>query len=318
MNRRSTLKKITALTALGMVGSDILSAGELPLRNRLLERNGPTPLYFFTKALQWLPLSDVAKVTQDLGFTGVDLPVRSNGFFDIDEIKTKLPSVVRDCANLGMEIPVLTTDMTLAKKENWEEFLKTLAGEGILNYRMGYLPFTSKNIMGELKSLNGQMKPIADLHARYGVCGHYQNHAGNRIGGSVWEIYHLLDGINPDQVGIQFDLRHATVEGYQSYETVFHLVSDKIRSFDLKDFVWGKNPRGTGEVPINVLFGEGNVNFRLLLEHPRFNHSTMPKIIHAEYDLGGAEHGRKDPTMDAKQILATIAKDVTAYHQLMA
>ncbi|MCC5936345.1 MAG: TIM barrel protein [Lunatimonas sp.] len=316
MNRRSSLKKLTALSALGLSGIEILAHAPQGAGARL-DNVGPRPLYFFTKALQWLPLADVPQVTKDLGFTGVDLPVRSNGFFDIDEMKSKLPAVMRDCANLGLETPVLTTEMTLAKRSEWEEFIKILSGEGIKNYRMGWMPFPSKNIVSELKSLNSQMKQVAELHAHHGVCGHYQNHAGSRIGGSVWEIYHLLDGINPDHIGIQFDLRHATVEGYQSYENVFHLVSDQIRSFDLKDFVWGKNPKGKGDVPVNVLFGEGNVNFRLLLDHPRFSDPNMPKIVHAEYDLGGAEHGRKDPSMEPKQILATIAKDVVAYDELM-
>jgi L-ribulose-5-phosphate 3-epimerase len=318
MNRRSSLKKIAAVTALGIVGGEIRAFNtqkrfSLPVQPAV----GPMPLYFFTKALQWLPLEDVPRVTQDMGFTGVDLPVRSNGFFDIDEMASKLPPVIRQCEKLGMETPVLTTEMTLDKLPVWEEFLKVLSDVGIKHYRMGWMPFPSKNIISELKSINGQMKRVADLHARYGVCAHYQNHAGSRIGGSVWEIHHMLEGINPDHIGVQFDLRHAAVEGYQSYENIFYLISDKIRSFDLKDFVWGKNPNGKGDVPVNVPLGEGNVKFDLLLKHPKFTDTNMPKIIHAEYNLGGAEHGRKDPTMGRQEILATISKDVVAYGKLM-
>lgn len=314
MNRRTSLKRISSLAALGLVGGEIEAVARGTAHIRPHQRD-PQPLYFFTKALQWLPLADVPKATQDLGFTGVDLPVRSNGFFDIYEMADKLPGVIRDCANLGMETPVLTTEMTLAKLLDWEDFLKVLSGEGIKHYRMGWMPFPSKNIVAELQSLNQQMKRVADLHAKYGVCGQYQNHAGNRIGGSIWELYHLLEGIDPDHVGVQFDLRHATVEGYQSYENTFHLIKDQIRSFDLKDFVWKKNPKGKGDIVVDVLFGEGNVNFDLLLQHPRFHDTGLPKIIHAEYDLGGAQHGRKDPTMEGNKILATIAKDVVAYHK---
>nr|MBI1231484.1 TIM barrel protein [Cytophagales bacterium] len=317
MNRRSSLKKLATVTALGLVGVEIHAVQKQSNVALPKQPRGPQPLYFFTKALQWLPLEDVPQVTKDMGFTGIDLPVRSNGFFDIDQMAAKLPPVIKASENLGLATPVLTTEMTLAKMSEWEGFLRVLSGEGIKHYRMGWMPFPSKNIVSELNSLNDQMKKVADLHAKYGVCGHYQNHAGSRIGGSVWEIYHLLDGINPDHIGVQFDLRHAAVEGYQSYENVFYMISDKIRSFDLKDFVWGKNPKGKGDVPVNVPLGEGNVNFELLLKHPKFTDPSMPKIIHAEYDLGGAEHGKKDPTMEPREILRKISKDVVAYGELM-
>jgi sugar phosphate isomerase/epimerase len=318
MNRRSTLKKLAAITALGLVGGEI-KAVQVPKNFSLSPQptRGPMPLYFFTKALQWLPLEDVPRATKDMGFTGVDLPVRSNGFFDIDEMAAKLPPVIRNCESLGMETPVLTTEMTLAKLPEWEGFLEVLSDLGIKHYRMGWMPFPSKNIVSELQSLNEQMKRVADMHAKYGVCGHYQNHAGSRIGGSVWEIYHLLDGIDPDHIGVQFDLRHADVEGYQSNENIFYMISDKISSFDLKDFVWGKNPNGKGDVPVNVPLGEGNVNFQLLLKHPKFTDTSMPKIIHAEYDLGGAQHGHKDPTMEPREILSKITRDTVVYGELM-
>jgi sugar phosphate isomerase/epimerase len=314
MNRRSSLKKILAAGGLGLM------AGEIKALTSLVPHDtpplGPQPFYLFTKVLQWLPLEDVPKAVMDLGFSGIDLPVRKNGFFDLDEIKSKLPKIIAQSENLGLKTPVLTTEITLSHMSDWDELLRSMAGEGIKDYRMGYISFTGKNIMEELRSLNHQMKKAAELHEKHGVTAHYQNHAGSRIGGSVWEVYHLLDGIDPDHIGLQFDLRHATVEGYQSYKNVFYLVSDKIRSFDLKDFVWG-NPSGKGDQPINVPYGEGNVDFGLLLEHPAFRSGDIPKILHVEYDLGGAEHGHKTPKLPADKILTAIRKDVETYAENM-
>ena len=124
----------------------------------------------------------------------------------------------------------------------------------------------------------------------------------------------MLEGINPDHIGVQFDLRHAMVEGYQSYVNVFHMISDKIKSFDLKDFVWG-NPDQKGDRPLNVPFGDGNVKFDLLYQHPGFR-GNIPKILHVEYDLGGAEHGDKKPKMGKEAILSAIAKDVETYQKM--
>ncbi|MFC4874477.1 sugar phosphate isomerase/epimerase family protein [Negadavirga shengliensis] len=314
MNRRTTLKKLLAAGGLGLMAGEIHALSTFSEAAR--PQPSPQPLYLFTKVLQWMPLDDLGQAVKDMGFSGIDLPVRKNGFFDVDEIKTNMPKITRQSENLGLQTPVLTTEITLAHFQEMEEFLKTLSGEGIKNYRMGWMPFPSNNIREELRSLNDRMKKAAELHAKYGVTGHYQNHAGNRIGGSVWEIHHLLEGINPDHIGIQFDLRHATVEGYRSYENVFYLVSDKIRSFDLKDFVWG-NPSGKGDEPVNVPFGEGNVNFKLLLKHPGFKSTEIPKILHIEHDMGGAEHGHKNPKMPGDQILSAIQKDVETYSKTM-
>ncbi len=303
------------------VGGLGLMAGELQAISSHLpfekKANGPIPFYLFSKVLQWMPLADVPNAVKDMGFDGIDLPVRRNGFFDIPDLKAKLPNVVRQSANLGLRTPVLTTDMNIGRMAEMDEFLKILAGEGIQHYRMGYLAFSSKEVKKELSEMNSTMKKAAALHEKHGVTGHYQNHAGRRIGGSVWEVYHLLEGIDPDHVGVQFDLRHAMVEGYQSYENIFNLISGQIRSFDLKDFVWG-NPSGKGDVPVNVPLGEGNVDFKLLLEHPGFKSPVVPKILHVEYDLGGAEHGDKNPTVSGEKIVSAIKKDVEVYASTMA
>lgn len=312
MQRRSSIKKI-----IWAAGAGLTLPGVTPLAfsTPISNMKAPDPFYLFTKVLQWLPLAELPETVKALGFDGIDLPVRKNGFFDKDELSKKLPAIVSSSERLGLNRPVLTSDMNVGQMEQMDEFLRTLAGEGIKDYRMGYLSFSSKDIKGELDRLNGKMKRLAELHARHGVTGHYQNHAGKRIGGSVWEIYHLLEGIDPAHIGVQFDLRHAQVEGYQSYENTFHLISDKIRSFDLKDFKWG-NPTTKKDQPINVPLGEGQVNFKLLLEHEGFT-GNLPKILHVEYDLGGAEHGDSSPTMDRRDILAAIEKDVTTYRQMM-
>jgi sugar phosphate isomerase/epimerase len=311
MNRRSSVKKMLVAAGSGLILPQFgISKTQMPHSTKA----SPEPFYLFTKVLQWLPLDQVPQTVKELGFNGIDLPVRKNGFFDRDQIKTKLPAIVRESEKLGLSRPVLTTDMNLNQMDEMDEFLRMVSGEGIKDYRMGYLSFSSNDIIGDLKSLNSSMKRLAELHEKHGVTGHYQNHAGKRIGGSVWEIYHMLEGINPDHIGVQFDLRHAMVEGYQSYVNVFHMISDKIKSFDLKDYVWG-NPDEKVDRPLNVPFGDGNVKFDLLYEHPGFRGET-PKILHVEYDLGGAEHGDKKPTMGKEAILSAIAKDVKTYQTM--
>ena len=169
------------------------------------------------------------------------------------------------------------------------------------------------SVMSKTKVLafNSQFKRLAELHAKYGVQGQYQNHSGNGVGGSVWELLFLLEGIDSRHIGIQYDLRHAMVEGYMSWENGFEVVKDKITSLDIKDFKW-KDSAGK-DAPVTVPLGSGNVEFMKITHSAAFQSPGVPKILHVEYDLGGAELGSATPSLAPKAILKAIAKDVEYY-----
>jgi L-ribulose-5-phosphate 3-epimerase len=274
---------------------------------------GEQGLYLFTKVLQWVPLEDLPASVQDLGFSGIDIAVRSNGHFTVEELKEKLPPLTAASGRLGMETPILTTELTGESLKEMDEFLKIISGEGIRHYRMGWLKYQTREILKELQTYNNQLKTLAELHAKYQVQGHYQNHAGNGVGGSVWELLHLLDGIDPGHIGIQYDLRHAVVEGYRSWETGFHVVKDKITTLDIKDFRW-EDSSGK-DLPVTVPLGEGNVDFSKIASSDAFKSPDVPKILHVEHNLGGAEHGRKEPSLSPSKILSAIRKDINYFRE---
>lgn len=300
-------------TSLSLWGGGLL-AFEPQLFSKLIPKV-KDDLYLFTKVLQWVPLEDLPKVVQDMGFTGIDIAVRSNGHFQVKELREKLPPLVSQCASLGMKTPILTTELIGDKAQEMEEFVKIISGEGVVDYRLGWIKYKSKQVMNELKEYNEQLKNLADLHQKYHVQGHYQNHAGNGVGGSVWELLYLLEGIDPKHIGIQYDLRHATVEGYKSWEAGYEVIKDRITTLDIKDFKW-KVDAGK-DVPVTVPLGKGNVDLKKLSQTPEFLSAGIPNILHVEYDLGGAEHGNKNPTMSSPEILSAIKLDVEFYKGLL-
>lgn len=310
MNRRTTIKKLLWGASLPFLGEQLF-AGELQFSH--LNRNAQQPLHLFTKVLQWVPLGDLSQTVRDMGFSGVDIAVRSNGHFQVKDLKGKLPLLVASGKQIGMAAPILTTELTGENLQEMDEFLKIVSGEGVKHYRMGWLMYKSRDIMRELKTFNNQFKRLAELHEHYQVQGHYQNHAGSGVGGSVWEILYLLEGIDPRHIGVQYDLRHAMVEGYKSWETAFQVVKDKITTLDIKDFRW-EDSSGK-DVPVTVPLGRGNVDFSKILASDAFRSASVPKILHVEYALGGAEHGSKNPSLPPKEILAAIKKDVEYYNR---
>ena len=312
MNRRTTIKRLLLGAAIPFMGETAIAA-TANLSSPHSVAKSKQPLYLFTKVLQWVPLEDLPATVQDLGLSGIDIAVRGNGHFTIEELNEKLPPLVAASDRLGLNAPILTTELTGDNLQEIEEFLQILAGEGVRHYRMGWLKYQSREILKELEAYNSRFKKLAELHGRYQVQGHYQNHAGNGVGGSVWELVHLLDGVDPGHIGIQYDLRHAVVEGHRSWETAFHAIKDKITTLDIKDFRW--NDSSGKDLPVTVPLGEGNVDFGKIASSEAFKSLAVPKIIHVEHDLGGAEHGSKNPTLPGNQILSAIQADINYFRQ---
>ena len=155
-----------------------------------------------------------------------------------------------------------------------------------------------------------EFKKLEKLNKEFGVTGNYQNHSGVRVGGPVWDLYHLLKDCNPEYIGVQYDIRHATVEGGISWPLGMKLLAPWIHTTDIKDFIWNKNEKGQWKVK-NVPLGLGMVDFKKYFELYKSLGIEAPVSIHYEYELGGAEHGDKNPTMPYKEIYNWLKKDLT-------
>ena len=130
---------------------------------------------------------------------------------------------------------------------------------------------------------------------RHNICGVYQNHAGVRLGATIWDLLQSLQGIDPNHLGCQFDVRHATYEGARSWEIDFRAIKDHIRTTVVKDFHWTQKGDGSWTNK-NTLMGEGMVNFKkyfelyheMKIEGPISNHSEYPLLTKEEQKLSKA------------------------------
>ena len=148
---------------------------------------------------------------------------------------------------------------------------------------------------------------MAQLNQDLGITGAYQNHSGLYFGAPIWDLKAALKEINPNFLGCQYDIMHASLEGAKSWEIDFQLIQPHINSLVIKDFKWVEEngvwkrqytPLGEGMVDFDTYFG--------LLKKYKIN---VPISIHYEYDLGGAEYG-KTPIMSREKIFAKMRKDI--------
>ena len=304
MNRRNFIQT-TSLSAAG------LSLAGTGLANSLIApRVAKRPICAFTKCLQFLNFDEIGEVLSFLGFDGADITLRPGGQVEPSEVKTALPLAVKTLQKNNITIPMVVTAITDAGEPFTQSTLQALADSGIKYYRMGWMKYEeSKTIQQNLDTHKKAFEKLAALNEKLGIHGDYQNHSGNSVGSPVWDIYEVVKNVNPKYLGVQYDIRHAMTEGAYSWMLGMKRIAPWIRTIDIKDFVWGKNEKGEWHHQ-NVPLGEGMVNFdEFLKEYAKLN-VEAPISIHYEYDLGGAELGKKEITMDRMKIYGMMKKDL--------
>ena len=253
----------------------------------------------------------MAEVVANNGFDGADLTVRPRGQVLPENVEKDLPRVMKALQNAGIGTNMITTAINNADDPYARPILKTMADIGIRYYRMGWIGYDGKKSMTEnLNQHKSTLEKLEKLNREYGVSGNYQNHSGTDVGAAVWDLYHLLKDRDPEFIGIQYDIRHATVEGGFSWPLGMKLVATWIQTIDIKDFIWYMNEKGQWRVK-NVPLGEGMVDFNKYFDLYASMNIEAPVSIHYEYDLGGAEHGDRNPTMGLDEINIWLKKDIT-------
>ena len=302
-NRRSFLKQSAVLSSTIALSPILKCTASTPKAYQ--------PTYrVFSKHLQFLDYKDMADAAAEIGFDGIDLTVRKGGHVLPENVKTDLPKAVEAIKAAGLKADMMATNVNNAEDEIHRQVLETAAKEGVKIYRLGYVSFDEKqSIPDRLRTLNQQMKRLADYNKKLGITGTYQNHAGKRVGAAIWDIHHLLEGIDADALGCQYDIRHATVEGGTAWNRGLELIRPKINCIVLKDFLW-KKIDGKWKV-YNVPLGEGMVDFDAYFKLLKSYSIEVPISLHYEYDLGGAEHGKRDLSSSQQaQVFKAMKRDL--------
>ncbi|MBU2947431.1 sugar phosphate isomerase/epimerase family protein [Zobellia uliginosa] len=266
-------------------------------------------VYLFSKHLQFLDYEEMAKVASEIGFDGLDLTVRPKGHVLPENVERDLPKAVKAIKKYGLQQKMLTTNVLDVKNDADMHVLETASSLGMTHYRTGWLIYPEGQTIEESQEIYRELfRNLEIVNKELNLIGCYQNHAGNHVGAPIWDLPPILPSKESESLGAQYDIRHAVVEGGMSWELNFRFIAPYIRSIVIKDFKWGMK-KGKWK-PINTPLGEGMVNFDRyfsLLKKYRIN---VPVSLHLEYDLGGAEHGATEITIDKEEVYAKMKKDL--------
>jgi sugar phosphate isomerase/epimerase len=247
-----------------------------------------TDYCIFSKHLQSLEIGEAAETAAEAGFTGIDLTVRPGGHVDTaggDSLESDLAGAVKKIKSAGLTCPMIVTSIKSADDPGAERILRAAADQGITRYRMGYLKYDyHAGMKGNLDNFRTKMEQLCRLNEKTGVRGSYQNHGGNWLGSAVWDLWFTLKDLDPAWIGCQYDVKHAVMEGGNSWVNGLRMLLPWIKDGDIKDGMWRPGKDG-GFVPASVPIGEGMVDWetwRGLLARGGF---TGPLSLHFEFPL---------------------------------
>ncbi|MBK1828037.1 TIM barrel protein [Haloferula rosea] len=238
------------------------------------------PIVFFEKPVQALSYDEIGERLAGMGAQGIEATIRKNGHIKPEQAAKEVPGMLKSLAKSGLKTVIAATDITEAGPRT-SEFLKVLRDQGITSYRMGHYRYDNKSRPTEqVAAFRDRLRKLADLNESLGVHGLYQIHSGAVfVGALVWDIVGMLEGIDPDALGLAYDLRHTKNDTGSAWKQAAAVAKPHIRSLYVKDARWeGKR----SDKRINVPLDTGFVT-REVFDHTSRGLKPMPLSLHMEW-----------------------------------
>ena len=198
-------------------------------------------LCMFSKPVPRLTWPELAQAVNRAGFGGVDLTVRDElGHVMPERAAEDLPKAVAAIRAEGLEVPMLTTELTRGDDPTARPILSTAAKLGIPYFKPGYYQYHFVDVRKELEDAGNQFRGLVKVAEECGVQVGYHNHGGN-IGAPVWDMARIMDTLDPKAAGYYFDLMHATADGGASgWRIDTNLVMPRVKLLAAKDSLLGQ------------------------------------------------------------------------------
>jgi sugar phosphate isomerase/epimerase len=260
----------------------------------------------FSKPFQKYTPAQTAELVDTVGWDGIEIPVRAKGQIEPERAPDELPKFAEALRRQKRDIYLLATDITSLKTPHAETVLRAMAKLDIKRLRLGFFTYPPERHPAErLKEIAPALKDIADACKELGLQAGFQNHSGaHYVGAPVWDVYSILQSLDPRYIGFCFDIGHATLEGGLSWPTEARLAAPYYVAVFVKDFFWKKEANGWKDTWCPL--GEGMVN-RGFFERLKKSAYRGPICQHHEYNVG-----------EGPQLLANLQRDLKVLKEWLA
>ena len=227
-------------------------------------------LVMFTKHLEGLDLPGIIRGLKEAGLDGADLCVRPGYPVNPDNVKDELPRAVKAFADEGLSIPLVTTPGDFRTPDDPRaEPLYAACGEcGVKLIKLGYWLFDKgddywKRVDEHRKHLEG----FAALSRKYGVKTVVHTHSGSYMALNASAAHHLVDGFDPQEIGVYLDTGHLAICG-EPMPMAISIVRKYVACFAFKDLWKLPGPWGGRYIyrPETRKLGWGSVDWEEVAE----------------------------------------------------
>ena len=260
----------------------------------------------FTKPFQNLNFEATTNTVAEIGWDGIECPVRPKGQIEPERAPDELPRLVEALKKQGKELTIVTTAITSVSQPHTEQLLRTAAKLGIRRYRLGFLKYDlTRSIAGQVAEIGAQLRDLAAFNTELGLQAGFQNHSGrDQVGAPVWDLWTMIRDLDPRHMGVCFDIGHATIEGGLSHPIEARLVQRHFSAVFVKDFLWERTDNGWRERWVPLGDGMVDKSFFKWLKTTTF---AGPISQHHEYDHG-----------DGRPMVARMQKDLKVLREWLA
>jgi len=245
-------------------------------------------LIAFSKPFQTLSFEDTADLVAEVGWDGIECPVRKGGQVLPEKVEDDLPRMVEALKKRQRRLVSLTTDVQDASNPLNQRVLRAASKLGLKHYRLGFFRYREdRSIPDQLNEIKAQLREVVALNQELGLCAGFQNHSGrDYVGAPVWDIYELIKDFDRQQIGVHFDIGHATIEGGNAWRTNARLMTPLFSAVYVKDFAWRK--LGESWKSEWCPLGQGMIS-RSFIDTLKKSPFRGPISQHHEYPLGAGK-----------------------------
>jgi sugar phosphate isomerase/epimerase len=276
---RGPLDRRTFVAALGAAASSGL------FNSTSAAQENPWPIAVFEKVFEALNYQELANAIDQIGADGIEATVRKGGHVEPQAAAEEIPKMQQALQARGKRIIIAATSIARADDPDAPAVLRVLRAAGITHYRMSHYQLKlARPLLPQVRDFAAQARELAALNAEIGIQGLYQNHSGSTqkqgyLGALGWDAALMLEGIDPNALGLACDTRHLIKDTGSSWRTALAACKSHIRSIYLKDGLW-KGPRG--DQYQDVALDTGFVN-KQIFDEIRLGLAAMPLCVHMEW-----------------------------------
>lgn len=199
----------------------------------------------FTVSMHEYDFAKTVEVLKKIGYDGVEwrvaaLPPDNRTFSTIDVMKADeyAPMIKDICLAAGIEIFGLSTYLQLWDTEDIERVMKAASMMGCRNVRISPPLYEETISYWELfNKARTSLDIVQQMAKKYNVKAVLEIHPRTIIP-SASAAYRLVEGYDPNNIGLIFDSGNLVYEGFENYKMIFELIGSYLAHVHIKNSMW--------------------------------------------------------------------------------